>query len=133
METKQSIIETLRNRFSDRAEFGLLFGSFASGRETESSDIDFALYLKLPPKTAEEKIAFFQETADLSLRTVDCIILNSADIIITMQVLFNGELLFNNNPGFFLDFKARKMSEYIDFKYDRKIIEERMMRGRLYA
>jgi hypothetical protein len=133
METKQQIVETLSSFYQDRVEFALLFGSFAAGRQTDSSDVDFAIYLKEPPKSRDQRIDILTEASNLFHRNADCIILNTADIIITMQVLFNGELILNNNPGLYLDFKARKMSEYIDFKYDRKIIEDSMMRGRLYA
>ena len=50
-----------------------------------------------------------------------------------MQVLANGELIVNNNHNLFVRYKARKISEYIDFKMDRKAIEENILIGGIYA
>jgi len=127
MSEKTEIIKILNKEYSDQVEFALIFGSFASGRNTPDSDIDLAFYLKKWPVNSNEKIDFQVRVGSLFNREVDVIILNDADIIITMQVLANGELILNNNPGFFLDFKARKISQYIDFKRDRKIIEDAML------
>lgn len=64
---------------------------------------------------------------ELMHRKVDLIVLNRSDIIITMQALANGKLILNNNPGKFLEYKAQKISEYIDFKRTRKIIEDNLV------
>lgn len=130
---KEEIIRALQRHFQSRAVFALLFGSFAAGRATAESDVDVAVYLIDKPRSVDEQLDLLSETSELPGRRTDCIILNTADIIITMQALFNGELIINNDPGFFLDFKARKMSEYIDFKRDRKIIEDNLLRGREHA
>jgi predicted nucleotidyltransferase len=113
--------------------FAYVFGSVASGRLHRQSDIDIGIYLKEPPASMKEKLAFYQKVSAVFDREVDLIFLNDADIIITMQILTNGELLINNNPERLNLFKASKIGEYLDFKISRQIIEQNMLAGRIHA
>ena len=113
--------------------FAYLFGSVTSGRLHLQSDIDIAVYLKEPPKSLDEKLSFIRKVSAEFDRDIDVIFLNDADIIITMQILTNGELLINNEPSKQILFKAAKLSEYADFKISRQIIEQNMLSGRIYA
>ena len=113
--------------------FAYLFGSVTSGRLHPQSDIDIAVYLKEPPGSLNDKLAFIQKVSIVFNRDVDVIFLNDADIIITMQILTNGELLINNDNERLVLFKALKLGEYADFKFSRQIIEQNMLSGRIYA
>lgn len=117
----------------EKAEFVLLFGSIKSGRIMPESDIDIGVYLKKGKLDFEEYLRLKGALSDASEREVDLVILNTCDIIIAMQIIANGELIINNNPGMFIRYKAEKISEYIDFKMSRKIIEENLLRGGIYA
>lgn len=117
----------------ERAEFALLFGSLKSGRIMPESDIDIGVFLKEGKPDFEEYLGLKSALSDASGREVDLVILNTCDIIIAMQIIANGELIINNNPGMFIRYKAAKISEYIDFKMSRKIIEENLLRGGIYA
>ena len=121
------IQETLTKYFKDKAKFVLLFGSTAKGSNNSESDIDIGVYYSEPKEFSE----WFEDQTQLSelfQKEVDLIYLNESDTIITMQVLANGNLVFCNDISLFHSFKAQKISEYIDFKQDRKIIEDNLLR-----
>ena len=127
------IIKTITTILQDKVEFALLFGSVLTDNYNSKSDIDIAAFFH-PFNTDMDTII------DLNLqimsavdRDTDLICLNTSDIIITLQVLARGRLIFVRDDSLFYQFKARKISEYLDFKMDRKIIEDRLLRGGLYA
>jgi len=130
---KQNIIQSLVAVLSGKAEFALVFGSITNENFNEQSDIDVAVYLYPEFNTKEKKIDLRKEIINFFNRSTDLIFLNDADIIITMQALANGSLIINENPSHFIILKAQKISEYIDFKISRKIIEDNMLNGRIYA
>lgn len=130
---KQNIIQSLVAVLSDKAEFALVFGSITNENFNEQSDIDVAVYLNPEFNIREKKIELRKEIINLFNCDTDLIFLNDADIIITMQTLANGSLIINKNPSHFILLKAQKISEYIDFKISRKIIEDNMLNGRIYA
>lgn len=126
---KQEIGRKMKEILGDKAEFALLFGSLAADKIHEHSDIDVAVYLKKIPENIAERLSLRNELSRHFYRDVDLVLLNDSDIIITMQALANGELIINNNPHFFIEFKARKLGEYADFKISRRIIENNLLKG----
>lgn len=131
--SKTEILDPVISILKDDVEFALLFGSIRTGRILPESDIDLAVYLKKQPIEFKEYIDLKTRLSATTERDIDLIILNSCDIIITMQVLANGELVVNNNHNLFVRYKAQKISEYLDFKMDRKAIEENILAGGIYA
>jgi uncharacterized protein len=125
--------EAIQKKLLDKVEFALLFGSSITDRFTNNSDIDIGIYCKEHSMTFEHRLALLGELEASINREIDLILLNTSDIIITMQIIANGKLIINNNPGLFTLFKAQKIGEYIDFKQDRKIIEDNLFTRRLYA
>jgi predicted nucleotidyltransferase len=130
---KTDLLKPIIPLLQEKAEFALLFGSIKSGRIMPESDIDIGVYLKKEKIDFNEYLDFKSTLSSVSGREIDLVILNTCDIIIAMQIIANGEMIVNNNPGKFILFKARKIGEYIDFKMDRKIIEENLLRGGIYA
>lgn len=120
---KQDIVD----HYKDKCKFILIFGSMADQKRfNQGSDIDFALYLK----DEFRDLDYYDFTREFELeqsRDVDTIILNKADIIITMQSLTNGELLFCEDEKFFINYKAQKESEYIEFKEWRRPLEDKLI------
>jgi len=133
MTEKQNIILRLIELLKGKAEFALLFGSITNDNFNIESDIDIAVYFNSEFNTKEKKAGIRREIIKSFDRDIDLIILNDADIIITMQVLANGNIIINENNSNFILFKAKKISEYLDFKISRKIIEDNMLNGRIYA
>jgi predicted nucleotidyltransferase len=130
---KEDLLSPLVPVLREKAEFALLFGSAAAGRLTEESDIDIGVYLREPKIIYDEYADLIFKLNEATCREIDLVIMNTCDIIIAMQILANGKLIINNNPGAFVLYKARKIGEYIDFKMDRKIIEDSLLKGRIYA
>jgi len=59
--------------------------------------------------------------------------LNTIDIIYGIQVVDTGRLLLNKNPGLLLDWKAKQLSRYPDFKASRAIIEKNILNRKKYV
>ena len=133
MMNKEKIKNKLIKLLETEVVFAYVFGSVTSGRLHPQSDIDIGVYLKEPPRSLDDKLIFNQKISAAFNRDVDVIFLNDADIIITMQILTNGELIINNNPKGLILFTASKVGEYSDFKISRQIIEQNMLSGRIYA
>jgi predicted nucleotidyltransferase len=131
--SKTEILDPIISILKDDVEFALLFGSIKTGRILPKSDIDLAVYLKKHHIEFNEYIELKTRLSATTERDIDLVILNSCDIIIAMQVLANGELIVNNNHNLFVRYKAQKISEYIDFKMDRKAIEKNILAGGIYA
>ena len=115
-------------------KFALLYGSVLTKYFNQDSDIDMALFLgqKIEQKSLldlrEEISGLFQQKYDF-----DLLLLDSADPIIAMQILANGKLIIDNERHAFITYKAGMISQYIDFKMARKIIEDRIAEGSIYA
>jgi len=130
---QQQILHLLTAYLRDKVQFALYFGSFATdsfGAKgiTEPSDIDLAIYLgRKTDFNEQENIRhelFLIETIPFKL---DVVFLDNADPIIKKQILDSGTPFVMNNREEYLKFKMYSISEYIDFKMDRKIIEDRMI------
>lgn len=130
---KKDILNVLVPVLERETVFALVFGSITGEAFSESSDIDLAVYLKDPALTFEKKTAFLQKLPRVQGHENDVVFLDDADLIIAMQALANGEVVVNNEPGLFIQYKAGTISRYIDFKMSRKIIEDHLLKGRMYA
>lgn len=127
------IIKSITSILQDKVEFALLFGSFITANYNSKSDIDIAAFFRPFNTDMETIIDLNAQIISVVDRDTDLICLNTSDIIITLQVLARGRLIFARDNSLFYQFKARKISEYLDFKMDRKIIEDRLLVGGLYA
>ena len=130
---KKQIINTLSRVLADRVVFAMVYGSILKRSFNHKSDVDVALYLNHNEDTTDNLLKFQVELSEATGRDVDLVFLNRADLIITMQILTNGQLIVENDHRQFIEFKALKISQYIDFKMSRKIIEDNMLKGRIYA
>ena len=130
---QKQIIQSLSDYLRNRVQFALVYGSILKPSFGAHSDVDVALYLKPYGSTLSDLLVFQTELTELIHREVDVVILDQADLIITMQILANGRLIVNCDPDAFVKFKALKISQYIDFKMSRSIIENHMLKGRIYA
>jgi len=120
-----AIKKTLAEYLHPHADFAFVFGSIVSGHFCSESDVDCAAFFRSAPDW-RALIGMQAALAEMLGRDVDVISLNTADSIITMQVLANGELLFCSDRDAVNCFRAQKISEYLDFKQSRACIEKRM-------
>ncbi len=124
----QSLIEIL----SPHAEFSFLMGSAETERFNKESDIDVAVFWKT--SCDPEQIKACQRIIEEKFnRDVDLISLNKINVIFARQVLETGRLLFCNSDGLLLNWKMQKLSDYPDFKFSRKIIEDNILNRKKYG
>ena len=127
------IIKKIAACLEGKAEFALVYGSILTERFNNESDIDIAVFPKKKWRRQPMDWRLSRALAEATNREVDVLYLDSADPIIIMQVLANGKPVVMSNPQAFLSFKARKISEYLDLKRSRQVVEDHLMRGKLDA
>lgn len=101
-----------------------VFGSYASGRAREDSDLDVAVYMKYPLCGGDKSIK--DELESLSGKMVDLVVLNGMDPIISMEVLQNGIPVKMDDKTYRVFF-AKTVSMYEDIKIIRKEAEEKLV------
>ena len=116
-----------------------LFGSSVKGGGTRESDIDIAVLIdekRLKKKNYDFlKNKYYSASPTFSLRPVDIVILNTASPFLKHRILKTGEILFDRNRRLRVDFTAKAILEYLDFKPIEDIfsraVSARFMRGYL--
>jgi predicted nucleotidyltransferase len=131
---KEEIISKLVKFLEDKAKFAFVYGSILTKYFNRESDIDVAVYLGTKPdfKTLRNLSNAINQHFNYKYE-FDLVLLDSADPIIAMQILANGKLILNNDFDSFVRYKARMISQYLDLKMDRKIIEDKISEGSIYA
>jgi predicted nucleotidyltransferase len=130
----QEVVEKLGVFFADKggALLVFLFGSTVSGKATETSDIDVAvLFSKAPDVYAANELR--DELAAFLKKETDVAVLNDASPILKMQVLKHGALVFKRTSASYNQFFVDTLNQYDDLKQIRKISEENILKGRIYA
>lgn len=112
--------------YAHSGQFGILFGSILEKRFNAQSDIDIAVLFPRDMSTLQTS-QLKQQLENKLGRDIDVIDLRTADPIITWQVLQNGKLIFSDEIDSFHQFKARKISEYLDFKRSREVVEKHLV------
>jgi predicted nucleotidyltransferase len=128
------ILATLADFFAMKSGVLLvfLFGSAASGKMTEDSDIDIGILFEYKHDFYEINELKSELNAILK-REIDIAVLNSVSPILKMQVLKNGILAFAKDKKFYNQFYVDTINQYDDLKQTRKICEDNILKGRIYA
>lgn len=111
--------------------FVYLLGSYGTPRFHKESDIDFAFFSK-KELDFENHIQLKTQLEDIFQREVDLVSLNKIDPIFARQVIETGRVLFCEEPSAIPQWIAEQNSKYIDFKLDRKKIEENLLKKKSY-
>src|SRR5579871_6362798 len=101
----------LAGSLSSRTSFGHL------------SDVDIAILLMEQIKSdqfLDYQLYFFSELAKrLETDTIDVVILNQASLLLKLQVIKYGQILFSRNEKQRVSFETKAVMDYLDFKkYD---------------
>lgn len=93
-----------------------LFGSFARGSATESSDVDVAILLdRDPPRTFESlSLRVEGDLERLVGRPAQIVVLNRAPVDLVHRVLRDGVLLLDRGRAARIRFEVRARAEYFD-------------------
>ncbi len=147
MSDVRPIVEALRATFQqledasllDEVILAYLFGSQARGQAGLLSDIDVAVLLVdgLDDSRAFEKRLMLMDHISYHMKTnaVDVLILNSAPLALAYRALRDGVLVYCRDEARRIEFTARTVSMYLDFKpvlerHERAILE-RARKGKL--
>ncbi len=135
MSSKAEIKVALTELLHDKADFALLFGSWAKdeSRITQDSDVDCGVFFKENVTDDELYFDIPEQFQSRTGRKLDIIRLNTADIIIASQVVATGEEVFVHSKTQLDSYQAQIMSRYIDFKQSRKIIEDNILQRPNYG
>jgi len=102
----------------------ILFGSFASGTEKGSSDIDICLVLDSDKKISAGK-SFKKRISYLGRFDVDIRIFRELPIYIRQRVLRDGKILFSREDDKLYDTAFKTITEFSDFEHIyREYLEE---------
>jgi len=131
---RDEMVEKLKKSLSMHADivFVFLFGSFVKGDMTSSSDLDIAIYFS-SVVDYYRIIDLRGELSEMFGVETDIVVLNNASPVIKMQVLKKGALLFDKDHRAYNEFFVNTIKEYDDLKMTRREIEEKILRGRIYA
>lgn len=116
MDFEKEIIETFQRHPEVIAVY--LFGSYASGRQLEGSDLDVAVLLATPVKGKELhdlEMTYFRELSERIPKNLDIVILNRAGEILTHEILTKGKLVYERDRDKRVEFEARRIVDYLDF------------------
>jgi uncharacterized protein YutE (UPF0331/DUF86 family)/predicted nucleotidyltransferase len=114
----------LAGSLSTRASFGHL------------SDVDIAILLMEQIKSdqfLDYQLYFFSELAKrLESDSIDVVILNQASLLLKLQVIKYGQILFSRDEKLRISFETKAILDYLDFKkFDE--IQNRALSRRLYG
>jgi predicted nucleotidyltransferase len=110
-----------------------VFGSVATGEELPGSDVDVAF---LAPRKLDpvERFRLQERIAALVGRSVDLVDLQAASTVMRVEVLRNGEVLYDAHPGVRAMFEARALSEYASLNESRAgILADIKARGSVHG
>ena len=111
----------------------VLFGSYARGKERNTSDIDVAIK---PNEEIDKKQMFniknkLEEAIGIDVHLIN---LNTINDDFIYEILISGKTLYCNDQYKFEMYKLKKYSDYFLFNEDRKpIIDKIKNGGRLYG
>ena len=107
-----------------------LFGSYAKGKESHSSDIDIGILLDRNHRECDKTIIdrYIVELGRILKKDIHPVILNSASEELLRQVFSNGECLLINNPEALSLFKMVMYSRIADFSYYRNQMQSGLIK-----
>lgn len=100
---KERIVAGLRDFFArtEVADAAYIFGSVASGRDGERSDVDVAVIFRAQTLSREERVwrrvDLAEQLAELLVRPVDIVDLETCSPVVAHQVLSRGQIIFEQN------------------------------------
>lgn len=113
--------DSLINFFAARQEvlFAWLFGSCASGRNNDYSDIDIAIYIKDLDLIVDVDwyLGLKSEIMALTHQEIDLIILNSAKPLVKHAANMQKVVLLSRDSLFEAEYSLRIIKEYNDVRY----------------
>jgi len=126
------LLDTIRAALPDAMAI-YLFGSFARQRQTQHSDMDFAV-LGADKYPATKIWDLGQKLAVITGRDVDLVDLRAADTVLRIQVIGKGQCLYQTDQPAVTVFADFVFSDYARLNEERQgILEDIAKRGSVYG
>lgn len=111
----------------------MLFGSYATGKVREDSDLDIAYFSKKEISDFERFIIAGQLANELKIETVDLVDIKQIDTVFAAQIFFTGVLIYCKDENQFIKQRMKALSMYVTLNEQRKnILQEIDERGYIY-
>jgi len=108
-------------------QLAILFGSFAKGKEQESSDIDIAIELD-KPLTIEKKLSLLQSLGEITDRKIDLIDLKTIGEPLLNQIIQHGTMLKGTKANY-IELTIKNVNMMQDFTpYIQRTLKDRRER-----
>ena len=108
-------------------QLAILFGSFAKGKEQESSDIDIAIELD-KPLTIEKKLSLLQSLGEITDRKIDLIDLKTIGEPLLNQIIQHGTMLKGTKANY-IELTIKNVNMMQDFSpYIQRTLKDRLER-----
>jgi len=128
-------LDIIKNKLIDKASafIVILFGSAASGRMRNDSDIDIA-FLSDGNLSEYEVFNIAQELSNELGRDVDLIDMSKASTVFKANILGTGKIIYSADENKKHEFQIRTFKEYCMLNEERKeILDKVRERGTIYA
>lgn len=96
-----------------------LFGSYASAKQTNDSDVDIGILFEASEMDNAERLKerFMVELGRLLKKDIDVVAMNRAGELILNQIFKKGRLIHTKNARFTTQFKINSLMQYSDFEF----------------
>ena len=112
-----------------KIKFAYVFGSQATGKATENSDIDIAVYFEedyAPMQDAFVRGDILEDGKAFFKKDVDVVSLNSvSSLLLKYEIIHDGIIIKDDEER--ADFESLSLREYFDFKYYSDIYDDIMI------
>ena len=110
-----------------------LYGSYAAGKHTSTSDIDLGIVLD-PEKIKSDQFTvkkdrFLLDLSRILRKEIHLVVLNTAGEGLLSQVFKKGNCVFIGDKRKFAQFKARALQRIVDFDYYKNIMQSGFIRN----
>ena len=109
----EAIMEVFRNF---RVVFAYIFGSYATGRARNRSDVDIAVYVEEGGLSWKEHVSLMHSLEDVIGKRVDLVILNETPLLLAYEIVSKGRLIYSRDDELRAEFEAKVLHEYLDIK-----------------
>lgn len=95
-----------------------LFGSRATGKESQTSDVDIGVVLKEPIEDTRSsyKILYELFSAIYPSSRLDIVFLHKASLPLQYFAIKDGKITFEEDPKSTADYENRVINQYLDFR-----------------
>ena len=105
-------------------EFAYLFGSYATDKADENSDIDVAIFIKKDYDVFDTKLKVHHKLETLLNKEVDIIALNTIKNFDLLNDIFDdGVVLKDSEDDFRVMFELKKQHEILDYKEFKRMLD----------